>query len=48
MEQFLILLVNWGMGALLIGVFALVCITLILIVVNMIKADSKKTKTDEK
>lgn len=47
MEHFLILLVDWGMGALLIGVFALVCITLVLIVLNMIKGDSKKSETDE-
>lgn len=46
MEHFLILLVDWGMGAMLIGIFAAVCIALVLIVLNMIKGDSKDSKTD--
>ena len=33
-------LVNWGMGAAIIGVFALVCVVMVLVVYNM--ANSKK------
>lgn len=42
-------LVDWTMGAILIGVFALVCIALVAIVMNMMKSDTKKqedTKAD--
>jgi len=35
-------LVNWGMGTVIIGVFALVCIVLTAIVMNMAKTDKKK------
>nr|WP_169933504.1 hypothetical protein [Nonlabens sp. Ci31] len=38
-------LVNWAMGAILIGVFAVVCVVIILVVYNMVKAD-KKDSTD--
>lgn len=35
-------LVDWTMGAVLIGIFALVCIALVAIVVNMMNSDKKK------
>ena len=35
-------LVNWGMGAAIIGVFAVVCVVLVLIVINMMNSDKKK------
>ncbi len=35
-------LVNWGLGTILIGVFAVVCIILVLIVYNMMMSDKKK------
>ena len=35
-------LVNWGMGSVIIVVFALVCIILIAVVYNMVKSDSEK------
>jgi ABC-type spermidine/putrescine transport system permease subunit I len=35
-------LVNWGMGAAIIGVFAVVCVALVLIVLNMMNSDKKK------
>lgn len=38
-------LVNWGMGAIIIGVFAVVCIAMVLIIYNMVNSD-KKQKTD--
>lgn len=35
-------LVNWGMGAIIIGVFAVVCIAMIWIVYSMVNSDKKK------
>lgn len=35
-------LVDWGMGAAIIGVFVVVCIVLVLVVVNMMNSDNKK------
>ncbi|MDT0293596.1 hypothetical protein ACFQ3R_13490 [Mesonia ostreae] len=40
-------LVNWGMGTAIITVFALVCIVLTLVVINMVKSDKKKKTDDE-
>lgn len=38
-------LVNWGMGSIIIGVFAVVCIAMVWIVYNMVNSD-KKQETD--
>ncbi|WP_170234435.1 MULTISPECIES: hypothetical protein [Bizionia] len=47
MKSLMLPLVNWGMGVAIIGVFALVCIVLTAVVINMVKSDKKaKTKTD--
>jgi len=35
-------LVNWGMGTIIIGVFALVCVILVLVVLNLMNSDKKK------
>ncbi|WP_339701862.1 hypothetical protein [uncultured Marixanthomonas sp.] len=35
-------LVDWGMGTVLIGVFAFVCVVLVLLVLNMVNSDKKK------
>lgn len=35
-------LVNWGMGTIIIGVFALVCVVLVLVVYNLSAHDKKK------
>jgi len=35
-------LVNWGMGAAIIGVFVVFCVVLVLIVLNMLNSDKKK------
>jgi len=35
-------LVNWGMGTLIIGIFALVCIVLSLVVYSLISSGKKK------
>jgi cell division protein FtsX len=40
-------LVNWGMGAIIIGVFAVVCIAMVLIIYNMVNSDKKNTKETE-
>lgn len=33
---------NWGMGTIIIGVFAVVCIALVAIVLSLAKGDKKK------
>jgi hypothetical protein len=35
-------LVDWGMGTVVIGVFALVCVVLVLVVLNLMNSDKKK------
>ena len=40
-------LVNWGMGAVLIGVFAVVCILIVAVVMNLVKGDKKDDKASE-
>jgi len=40
-------LVNWGMGSVIIGVFALVCVVLVLVVYNMVSAPSQPDNTEE-
>ncbi len=35
-------LVNWEMGAAIIGVFVVVCIVLVLVVFNLMNSDKKK------
>lgn len=40
-------LVDWGMGAILIGVFALVCVVLVLVVYSMSRGDKKKSDTTD-
>ena len=37
-------LVNWGMGSILIGVFALVCIVMAVVIYNMANADKKDSE----
>lgn len=45
MENIIIPLVNWGMGALLIGVFAVVCIALVLVIYSLASNDKKAADT---
>lgn len=40
-------LVNWAMGAAIIGIFALVCIVMIAIVMNLIQGDKKDSKVSK-
>jgi ABC-type transport system involved in cytochrome bd biosynthesis fused ATPase/permease subunit len=40
-------LVNWGMGAILIGVFAVVCVVMVLVIYNMANSDKKDTTDTE-
>lgn len=42
MNSLMLPLVNWGMGTVIIGVFALVCIVMVLVVYNMINSKNKK------
>ncbi|TVZ25526.1 hypothetical protein JM83_0450 [Gillisia sp. Hel_I_86] len=39
-------LVNWGLGTIIIGVFAVVCVILVLVVYNMMNSDKKKQDGD--
>lgn len=39
-------LVNWGMGTIIIGVFALVCIVMSLVVYNLANSDKKNDQSD--
>lgn len=48
MKHLIIPLVNWGIGIILIGVFALVCIIIALIVYNMIQSDKKDTRARDR
>ncbi len=41
MKSLVLPLVNWGMGAVLIGVFAVVCIVLVLVVFSLASGDKK-------
>ncbi len=40
-------LVNWSMGAVLIGVFALVCIVMVAVVMSLAKGDKKQSDSNE-
>lgn len=42
MNLFFLPLVNWGMGAAIIGVFALVCIVMVLIIYSLINSGKSK------
>lgn len=48
MKNVIFPLVNWGIGTILIGAFALVCIIMALIVYNMIQSDKKDTKARDR
>lgn len=41
-------LVNWGMGAAIIGVFVIVCVVMVAIVMNLVKGDKKESNANEK
>lgn len=40
-------LVNWGMGSIIIGVFALVCIVMALVIYNMANANKKEEDSEK-
>ncbi|ADV47899.1 MULTISPECIES: hypothetical protein [Cellulophaga] len=42
MNKLVISLVNWNYGIVLIGIFAAVCITLVLIIISFINSEKKK------
>jgi len=47
MNSHVLPLVNWGMGTIIIGVFALVCIALTAIVMRMVKGDKRNKDSTE-
>lgn len=47
MKSQIIPLVDWGMGAVLIGVFAVVCIVLVLVIFSLAYGDKAKEETPE-
>lgn len=47
MNSLFLPLVNWAMGAAIIGIFALVCIVMIAIVMNLIQGDKKDNKVSK-
>ena len=47
MKNLLLLLVDWGMGAMLIGVFAVVCIAMVLVVYGMSRNGKSVTNGEE-
>jgi len=47
MESLIIPLVNWTMGAIIIGGFAIVCIVMVLIIYSMANSDKKKVEEEE-
>lgn len=47
MKAIILPLVDWGMGTIIIGVFALVCVILTAIVIGMLNSGKKKNKTNE-
>ena len=46
MKTMILPLVNWGMGTIIIGVFAVVCIVMTLVVYNLANSEKKETDTD--
>lgn len=40
-------LVNWGMGTVIIGVFALVCVALVLVVYSLANSDKKSADIEK-
>ncbi|WP_405370270.1 hypothetical protein [Nonlabens sp. Asnod2-A12] len=47
MKAIFLPLVNWGMGTVIIGVFAVVCIALVLVVYSLANGDKKSTDTEK-
>lgn len=47
MDLLFLPLVNWGMGVVIIGVFAVVCIVMIAIVMNLVKGDKNGKQAED-
>jgi len=41
-------LVDWGMGTVLIAVFAVVCVVLVLVILSLMNSDKKKNEGEER
>lgn len=42
MKNLILPLVNWAMGAIIIGVFAIVCVVMVVVIYHLAKSDKKK------
>lgn len=47
MNLYFLLLVNWGMGAAIIGIFAVVCIVMVAIVMHLVKGGKNGRQAEE-
>lgn len=47
MKNLILPLVNWGMGAIIIGIFAVVCIVMVVVIYNLANGDKKKNDTTQ-
>ena len=47
MYRIMLPLVNWGMGTVIIGVFAVVCVVISLVVYNLATSDNKKKDSED-
>ena len=45
MKDLILLLANWSIGTIIIGVFAIVCIVMVAVVYNLANSDKKKDNT---
>lgn len=45
MKNLIFPLVNWSMGAIIIGVFAIVCIVMVVVIYNLANSDKKSNDT---
>ncbi|WP_299210547.1 hypothetical protein [uncultured Dokdonia sp.] len=45
MKNLILPLVNWGMGAIIIGIFAVVCIVMVAVVYHLANSDKKGDKS---
>lgn len=45
MKNLILPLVNWAMGAIIIGVFVIVCIVMVVVIYNLANGDKKENNT---
>lgn len=47
MKQLTVVLVNWGMGAAILGIFAVVCIVISVVIYSMVQSEKRSRKKEE-